>query len=194
MLVYSFCSLRVEDVGEVEREDRVDKTLENEWHEVLRVILKFLPFFVRCGKISPIDHSATRLQKLMKVSRISTQFSCPIEVFDDQFLRLYFLLVLGLDPAVGLAPGDLPIFWTGDSLMRLLCDNQVEKPLVHCSLNYPVVGTSLICIANIRLSSVYPCGLLVLFRPFLCTWSLSNQFFSAILGILDLSRTDQGCL
>ena len=42
------CDNDVGDVGEVEQEERVDKTLDNE-HEVLSIILNFLPFFMRCG-------------------------------------------------------------------------------------------------------------------------------------------------
>ena len=38
----------VGDVGEVEQEERVDKTLGNEEHEVLRIVLNFLPLFMRC--------------------------------------------------------------------------------------------------------------------------------------------------
>ena len=44
-----FCDYDVGDVGEVEQEERVYKTLDNEEHEVLRIILNFLPFFMRCG-------------------------------------------------------------------------------------------------------------------------------------------------
>ena len=43
------CDNDVGDVGEVEQEERVDNTLDNEKHEVLRKILNFLPFFMRCG-------------------------------------------------------------------------------------------------------------------------------------------------
>ena len=45
----SSCDNDVGDVGEVEHEERVDKTLDNEEHEFLRIILNFLPFFMRCG-------------------------------------------------------------------------------------------------------------------------------------------------
>ena len=79
------------------------------------------------------------------------------------FLRIYFLLVLGLDSEVGLAPDDVPISCSGDSLMRLLRDNQVEKSLIHFFLHYSVEDTDLICIASVRLSLVYTCGLPVLF-------------------------------
>ena len=51
-------------VGEEEHEERVDKTLENEWQEVLRILLNFLPCSLKCGNFSPIDHSTTRLKKM----------------------------------------------------------------------------------------------------------------------------------
>ena len=43
------CDNDVGDVREVEHEERVDKTLDNEEHQVLRIILNFLSFFMRCG-------------------------------------------------------------------------------------------------------------------------------------------------
>ena len=42
------CDSDVGDVGEEEHEKRVDKTLDNEEHEVFRIVLKFLPLFMRC--------------------------------------------------------------------------------------------------------------------------------------------------
>ena len=39
----------VGDADEVEPEERVDKTLDNEEHEVLRRVLNFLPLFMRCS-------------------------------------------------------------------------------------------------------------------------------------------------
>ena len=39
----------VGDEAEVEHEERVDKTLDNEEHQVLRTIPNFLPFFMRCS-------------------------------------------------------------------------------------------------------------------------------------------------
>ena len=41
------CDNDVGDVGEVEHAERDDKTLDNEEHEVLRKVLKFLPLFMR---------------------------------------------------------------------------------------------------------------------------------------------------
>ena len=35
---------------------------ENEWHEVLRILLNFLPCSIKFGDFKPIDHSATRLK------------------------------------------------------------------------------------------------------------------------------------
>ena len=147
-----------------------------------------------CGNCCPIDHSATRLKRMMKMARISTQFSCRLDVIDDKFLGIYFLLVLGLAAEVGLAPDNVPIFCRGDSLTRLLRDNQVEKSLIDFFLHYSVEDTNLICIASVRLPLVYTCGLSVLFRKFLCTWPLSNQFFPAPHDIVDLSESGQGCL
>ena len=43
------CDKDVGDVGEVEREERVDKNLDTEEHEVLRIILIFRPLIMRCG-------------------------------------------------------------------------------------------------------------------------------------------------
>ena len=83
---------------------------------------------------SAIDHSAKSLKK-MKVSTISTQFSSRLELLDGKILRNCFLVVLGLDLVVGLAPDNLPNFCTSDCSMRLLHDNQVELPSVHCFLN-----------------------------------------------------------
>ena len=45
----SSCDNDVGDASEVEQEERVDKTLDNEEHEVLCIILNFLAFFMRCG-------------------------------------------------------------------------------------------------------------------------------------------------
>ena len=47
--------------------------------------------------------------------------------------------------------------------MRLLRDNQVENSLNHFFLNYSVEDNNLICIASVRFSSVYTCGLPVPF-------------------------------
>ena len=73
---------------------------------------------------NPIDHSATSLKKKKHVSRISTKFSCRLELLGSRFLRIYCFLVLGLDLAVGLVPDNLPNFCTGDFSIQLLRDNQ----------------------------------------------------------------------
>ena len=79
--------------------------------------------------------------------------------------------------------------------MRLLRDGQVENSLTHYFLNYSVEDNNLICIASVRFSSVCTCGFPVrFFRPFLCTWPLSNQFFPAPHDIVDLSESGQGRL
>ena len=49
MKISKSCDNDVGDVSEVEHEERVDKTLDNEEHEILRTVLNFLPFFMRCG-------------------------------------------------------------------------------------------------------------------------------------------------
>ena len=77
---------------------------------------------------STIDHFATSLQKKMKVSRISTQFSCRLDLLDSMILRIYCLLELGLDLVVGLVFDNLQNFCASDFSMRLLRDNQVEWP------------------------------------------------------------------
>ena len=141
MLIHSISHFVV-GVDEEEHEKRVNKALENDW----------LSCFMRCSNFSPIYHSAIRLKKMKKMARISTQFSCRLEVLDDKFLTICFLLLLGHDPEVGWAPDNLPIFCTGGSFMRLLRGNHVEKPLVHFFLNYSVTYSNLICIAYIRLS------------------------------------------
>ena len=64
--------------------------------------MKFLPCIMRSNLSSPIDHSATMLKKMMKMARISTQFSCRLEVVDVKFLRTCLFLVLGLDQEVTL--------------------------------------------------------------------------------------------
>ena len=61
VLIHSISHL-VLGVGEEEHEQRVDKTLENEWQEVLRILLNFVPCSIKCGNFKPIDHSATRLK------------------------------------------------------------------------------------------------------------------------------------
>ena len=43
------CDNDVGEVGEVEQEERVDKTLDNEEHDVLCRILNILPFFMKRG-------------------------------------------------------------------------------------------------------------------------------------------------
>ena len=39
----------VGDVGVAEQEERVDKTLDDERHDICRISLDLVPFFVRCG-------------------------------------------------------------------------------------------------------------------------------------------------
>ena len=72
-------------VGEEEHEQRVDKTHENEWHEVLRILLIFLPCSIKCGNFNPIDHSATRLKNMMNMARVSPNFLVDSRSFTTSF-------------------------------------------------------------------------------------------------------------
>ena len=48
-MILQSCSNDVGDLGVAEQEERVDKTLDIEWHEVCNISMDLLPFFVRCG-------------------------------------------------------------------------------------------------------------------------------------------------
>ena len=113
---------------------------------------------------SPISHPATRLEK-MKTFQISTQFSDPFVSLDDRFLRNCILRVLGLGAVAGLASDNLLNFCTDDFSKRLLHDNQIEMPSVHCLLDQSFVDSNLIRIDRARLSSMFKCDLLELIRP-----------------------------
>ena len=129
----------------------------------------------------------------MNMARVSPNFLVHPRSLTNGFLRIYFLLVLGLDSEVGLAPDNVPILCRGDSLMRLLRDSQVENSLIHYFLNYSVEDNNLICIASVRFPSVYTCGFPMFFVHFFAL-GLSNQFFPAPHDIVDLSESGQGCL
>ena len=73
MLIHSISHIVV-GVGEEEQEQRVDKTHENEWHKVLRILLNFLSCSIKCGNFNPIDHSATKLKNMMNMARVSPNF------------------------------------------------------------------------------------------------------------------------
>ena len=84
MLIHSISHFVV-GVGAEEHEQRVDKTHENEWHEVLRILLNFLPCSIKFGDFKPIDHSATRLKRIMNMARVS-----PNVLVDPRSLTINF--------------------------------------------------------------------------------------------------------
>ena len=126
---------------------------------------------------NPIDHFATSLKKKMHVSRISTKFSCRLELLGSRFLRIYCFLVLGLDLAVGLVPDNLPNFCTCDFSMRLVRDNQVEWPSEHYFLICQIEDTNLMNIADTRTSSSCKCDLLVPICQFCTLCFVPPMFF-----------------
>ena len=105
----------------------------------------------------------------MKTCKIPTKFSDQFVALDDKFLRMCFLLVVGLDAVEGSDSDNLLNFCTCDFSMRLRLANQVEMPSVHCFLDHSIVHSNLICIARPPLSSPCKNDLIQLCRPFLYT-------------------------
>ena len=129
---------------------------------------------------SPIDHSVSSLKK-KKMSRISIQFSCRLELLDGMLLRTW-------DLVVGLIFDKLPNICTSDFSMRLQRDSQVEWSSEHYFLNCWVEDINLTSIADTRTSSTCTCNVLVSICSFLHTQLRPIQVILVICDIAAFSK------
>ena len=117
------------------------------------------------------------------MSRISTQFSCRLELLDGMFLRTWCLHVLDLDLVVGLLFDKLRNISTSDFSMRLQRDNQIEWSSELYFRNCSVEDTNLMNIVDTRTSSTCKCNVLVPICPFLHTQLRPIQVLFVICDI-----------